>query len=94
MNFTSLVQQVADHFQGKQVERISMCCEKDPLLEDRINPCTLRSSSIMITFTDGTYISIDPISITEGCSQESRLRMAFSVDREIASHLAKHWNDE
>lgn len=98
MDFTELVNQLAEHFQGKTVRNLSMYCDEDPQFKDRISPRTVRTSSLAINFTDGTSINIEAVSEETGgpVSRSGvtrtipRMRMSFWVGKE----LLDKWDEE
>ena len=97
MDFTELVNQIAEHFQGKKVRNISMCCDEDPRRKERINPRTVRTSALAINFTDDTSIMIDAVSEETGgvsprCGHTPtipRLSVSFWVGKQLVDEWVK-----
>lgn len=97
MDFTELVNQIAEHFQGKKVRNISMYCDEDPQFKERITPRTVRTSTMTINFTDDTSIIIDAVSEETGgvsprCGhtrQIPRLSVSFWVGKQLVDEWVK-----
>lgn len=90
MGMTEVLEMIAVHLKGKVISHISTGhCDKDPLMEDRLHPVTVRTNSININFTDKTSVMVESITEHFDRSSESRLRVSFWCGKELIHELGE-----